>query len=97
MIEELIEELNEFKECKKKLLSLQKDKQIMSDMLFELMTEKYQNTAVEDRKKHFQKDTCRHCRYEGCNVTLSEEIEMPIRSEKGWIPATRSCENFEWS
>lgn len=49
MIDELILEINELKEYKKKYEFALKDKQKMSDLLYELMSEKYDNLPYEER------------------------------------------------
>lgn len=96
MLDELIKELQELKDYKKRYESVLKDKEKMSDLLFELMTEKYNNTPYEDRKNHFINTTCKCCRRYFCNLEIPEDIELPIRSNIGWIPATKGCINFEW-
>ena len=96
MLDELMKDLQELKDYKKRYEFVIKDKQRMSDLLFELMTEKYNNTSYEDRKKHFIDTTCKCCRHYMCNLEISEDIELPIKSNIRWIPATKSCANFEW-
>lgn len=97
MLDELIMEISELKTYKKKYESATKDKLRMSELLFELMTEKYNNTPFEERKKHFKEDICRCCRWKtSCNIKIPEDIEKPIESDKAWIPAQRGCGEFEW-
>jgi hypothetical protein len=70
----------------------------MSDLLFELMTEKYERTSYEDRKECYKHDMCRCCRGEDCcGIEIPQDIGKPIKSDAAWIPATKSCGHFEWS
>jgi hypothetical protein len=96
MLDELVKDLQELLDYKKKYEYIIKDKETMSDLLFELMTEKYNNTSYEDRREHFRENSCQCCRYEGCNLELPQDIGKPIKSDKAWIPATKSCGNFQW-
>jgi hypothetical protein len=97
MLDELIKEVHDLKEYKLKYEYVIKDKERMSDLLFELMTEKYNNSSYADRKEYFRKNSCRCCRYEVCcDLEVPQDIGKPIKSDKAWIPAIKSCENFEW-
>lgn len=96
-LESLIDEINELKDYQKLYESQKKDKAKMSEMLFELMIEKYNNTSYEERVKQFNKETCSCCRgMNYCDRKLPEDIMKPIPSDKSWIPATKSCGSFEW-
>lgn len=101
MIEEFMQELEELKKCKKQLECALKDKQTMSDKLYEYMLKEYENTSYEDRCKLHIEHTCKSCRYrfecEDANVTFPQDVWKPIPSEKAWIPAHKTCEHFRWS
>lgn len=98
MLEKLIKEINELYEYKQKYEYAIKDKQRMSDFLFELMTEKYNSTSYDERKSYYKKTQCKDCRYRDyCDLEIPENIGEPIKSDKAWIPATTSCGKFEWS
>lgn len=99
MIEELIKELSELQEYKKKYKSAQKDKQNMSDLLFEYMMKEYENTSYEDRCTQQIDRQCSACRSNDyCSMNgFPEDIGIPIKSDKAWIPSVKSCENFRWS
>ena len=79
--------------------SQKKDKQIMSDKLYELMMYKYNATPFIDRKSYYEEDNCSCCRFEDwCNKdnTIPKNVGMPIESENAWIPPTMGCDKFEW-
>ena len=98
MIDEFLIDIQELKEYKHKYECVQKDKQKMSDLLFELMTNEYERTSYEDRKEHYKHDSCRDCRgYGYCELEIPQDIGKPIKSDTAWIPATKSCGHFEWS
>lgn len=98
MVEELIKELNELQEYKKKYECVQKDKQKMSDLLYEYMMREYENMDREERIISHRVDGCNCCRYDGyCNVSLPEDIWKPIPSDNAWIPGRKGCEKFEWN
>ena len=98
MIDELLKEIQELKEYKKKYDFAIAEKQRMSDMLYELMTNEYLDKTLEERKAQYSKDMCHGCRFYGyCTKELPEDIGEPIKSDKAWIPATRTCGQFEWS
>lgn len=97
MLNDLLKEIQELQEYKHKYKCALKDKQNMSNLLFELMTEKYNNTSFEERKKYYIKSMCDACRFSDyCNVELPKNIGEPIKSDKAWIPATKTCGDFEW-
>ena len=98
MLEQLIKELEELKEYKHKYECAIKDKQRMSDLLYEYMMKEYENTTKEERVLKFKQDTCRCCRYRDyCSIELPDDIQKPIASNKAWIPATKSCGEFDWA
>ena len=99
MLEELLKEIIELKEYKKKYEYALANEQRMSDELFMLMMAEYERTSYEQRVIEFKKKGCRDCRYrynEACSIVLPEDIGMPIKSDMTWIPATKSCESFRW-
>lgn len=101
MIEELIKELTELQSYKQKYEYAQKDKQTMSDKLYEYMMKEYENTSYEDRCKEHIEKTCSACRYRfyDCNLQNKFPVDIwkPVESDKAWIPDRKSCEKFEWS
>ena len=99
MMEELIKELSELQEYKKKYEYAQQDKQEMSNLLFEYMMKEYKNTSYEDRCAQQISLQCRACRYahDCLKNNFPEDIRMPVKSDKAWIPGVKSCENFMWS
>ena len=98
MLDELIQELSMLCELKKKLEYAMADKQTLSDNLYLYMRREYETTPYEQRVIKYQKDTCSDCRhYENCNLVLPDNILEPIPSDKGWVPALRSCGKFVWS
>lgn len=101
MLEKLIEELAELSEYKRRYESAQKDKQTMSDMLYEYMLKEYEATPYKERCKKFYENSCRHCRKEEyCLMSFKNEfpqdILVPIKSDKAWIPKRKTCGEFEW-
>ena len=99
MLDDLIKEINELKEYKKKYEWALEEKKRMSDLLFEYMTKEYENTSYEKRCADFKADVCKMCRYKfNCDKDdLPIDILKPIPSENAWIPGKVSCKNFEWS
>ena len=100
MIEEFIKELQELLEYKKKYESAQKDKQKMSDLLFEYMMREYENTSYEDRCQEQRTNQCSACmfrHYDCPQDNFPDDIRLPIRSDRAWIPGIKSCEKFKWS
>ena len=99
MITELIKELNELEEYKHEYEYAQKDKQTMSDLLYDYMIKEYEATSYGERCDKYIKNICKDCiGRDGCQLqhTLPEDIGIPIKSDKAWIPATKSCGEFEW-
>lgn len=98
MLEQLIKELEELKEYKNKYECAIKDKQKMSEKLYEYMLKEYENTTKEKRVSVFKEKTCKSCRYRDCcNLELPDDIMKPIPSDKAWIPAIKTCGEFEWA
>lgn len=85
------------KDIKKKYEFALKDKQKMSDLLYELMSEKYDNLSYEERVEWHKKELCINCRYYGCGRELADDIGCVIPSETAWIPSRICCKHFDWS
>ena len=97
MLEELLKEITELKEYKKKYEYCLIEKQRMSDKLYRLMILEYGNTTPQQNIEEYKKHTCCDCRFqEGCHIVLPQDIGKPIKNDEGWIPATKSCESFSW-
>jgi len=97
IINQFLNEINELKKFKRLYESQKKDKQRMSDELYELMMYKYNNTPYDERVKYYKEDLCSCCRHEDyCEIEIPEDILKPIKSEEAWIPPTKTCGEFEW-
>ena len=96
MLEEFLNEIAELKKYKAMYKNQEVDKKVMSENLFDLMMEKYNNTSYEERCQFQKKEICSCCRYNFCDKTFDKDIGIPIKSEKNWIPSKKSCSNFEW-
>lgn len=97
MVEELIKDIEELIEYKKKYESAIADKKVLSDKLYKYMMREYENKSLEERIADY-KNNCCGCRHQDyCNIELPKDIGKPIPSEKAWIPASVSCGKFEWS
>ena len=97
MIDELLKEITELKEYKKKYENSLAARQRMSDKLYELMVSDYERISYEQRVTEYKNNTCKDCRFvSGCLIVLPKDIGMPIKSDKAYIPATKSCGEFEW-
>lgn len=98
MIDELLNEITELKEYKRKYEFALEGKKIMSDELYELMMAEYERTPYERRAEEYKKNVCNDCRFRwSCRIMLPQDIGMPIKSNSAWIPGTKSCGSFEWS
>lgn len=73
MIEELLKELIELQSHKQKYEYAQKDKQTMSDKLYEYMMKEYENIPYEDRCEEHIENICsaRRYRFDDCNLQNS--------------------------
>ena len=101
MLEKIIEELTELIAYKRRYECAQKDKQKMSDILYDYMLKEYEITPYEERCKKFHNDSCKHCRYEDCCLIsfkneYPDDILMPVKSDRAWIPPRKGCGKFEW-
>ena len=99
MLDDLIKELNELKEYKKKYECALKDKQSMSDLLYKFMIQEYQNFSYEQRCEMYKEECCKCCMYRDycLQEDLPDNILKPIPSESGWIQRRTGCERFKWS
>lgn len=96
MLEKIIEELAELIEYKRRYESAQKDKQTMSDMLYDYMLKEYEATPYEERCKKFHDYSCKHCKNQDYCLMLfkneyPEDILMPVKSDRAWIPPRKGC------
>lgn len=97
MIDEFLDEIKELQEYKKKYLCAVKDKQRMSDLLYEYMTNEYKRMSKQKRIKKYEEECCKCCRYrEYCKFDFPDDIYKPIKSDSAWIPGMVTCGNFEW-
>ena len=97
MLEKFLKEINELKEYKKKYEHAVADKKTMSDVLYEYMLKEYNSMTTEERISVYKEENCRCCRYRDCDCDIPDDVTKPIPSDKGWIPARKSCGSFEWS
>lgn len=100
MLDDLLKDIKELQDYKYKYECQAKDKQRMSDMLYKLMTEKYEKKTYEERCELFRSQSCSACRFgDYCEIEKNppEDIWKPIRSDEAWIPGYKSCGKFEWS
>lgn len=98
MLGELINEIQELQEYKKKYEYVQKDKEVMSEKLYEYMMREYGNMSREERVLSYRTNSCSCCRYRDyCEISLPENIWEPIKSDRGWIPGRVTCGKFDWS
>lgn len=77
-----------------------KDKQTMSDLLYEYRLKEYESKTYEERCKDHLDCTCSACRYrDGCELknNFPEDIRKPVPSDKAWIPGYKTCDDFRWS
>lgn len=99
MLEDFIKDINELIEYKIKYEYAIKNKQKMSDALYDLDLERYNIQTFEERKQNYIKDLCNCCRFDFyCNKDkIPENILMPIKSDKAWFPSKISCSEFQWN
>lgn len=100
MLDEFLKEIEELKECKKQYEFALKDKQVMSEKLYEYMMKEYEATSYEDRCKTHIETTCKCCRYrDDCELknNFPQDVWQPVPSDKAWIPARKSCGEFKWA
>lgn len=97
MIDELLNEIKELQEYKKRYLCAEKDKQRMSDLLYEYMIKEYNNMSKQERISKYKAECCDHCRNRDyCIGDLPEDVYKPIQSDKAWIPGRVTCGQFRW-
>lgn len=102
MLNELLKEIEELKKYKEKYEYAVKDKEIMSELLYEYMTKEYESMTKEERVKIFEKEFCECCRFahycrDHFEEAYPEDILKPFPSERAWIPPRKGCAEFEWS
>ena len=101
MLEDLVKEIQELQEYKEKYECALKDKQRMSDKLYEYMMDEYSRTPYEERSDYHVEHWCRDCRCRPCDeykcsMELPEDIMIPIPSNNAYFPPKKLCEEFEW-
>jgi hypothetical protein len=100
MLEDFIKDIQELIEYKKKYEDAMVARQRMSDALYELYLEKYNNQTFEERKEKYIKEQCKDCRssWYGCkHDIIPDNVGMSIRSDRAWVPARVGCSEFNWS
>ena len=97
MLDEFIKEIKELKEYKREYFNLVRNKQVMSDKLYELMMERYKSMSYEERLKEFKESYCSCCRHDVYDCDIPEDIMMPVKSDCAWIPGCKGCGNFKWA
>ena len=99
MLDELLKEIENLKTIKAEYKCLQKDKQRMSDLLYEYMIKEFNNKSYEDRVEEYKNTICVNCRYRGCSYAkeLPVDILKPIESDIDFIPSTTTCRKCEWN
>lgn len=98
MIDEFLNEIKELQEYKKKYLCAEKDKQRMSDLLYEYATKEYERMPKQKRIDKYKEECCKCCRHNTfCEFDLPDDIYKPVKRDNAWIPGTVTCGNFEWS
>ena len=99
MLEELLNEIKELKEYKKKYECAEKDKERLSEYIYKNELEKWKNKTYAFRVIEYQESMCKNCRfYDGCDIKehLPEDIGKPIENKR-WFPRQKTCGNFEWN
>lgn len=98
MLEQLLNEIEELREYKKKYEHAEKDKERLSEYIYKNELEKWGNKTYASRVKEYREDSCKNCRFHyGCDLKnhLPEGIGKPVEN-KGWFPGQKTCGNFEW-
>ena len=75
MLDDLIKEIQELQEYKRKYECALKDKQTMSDKLYEYMMDEYNNTSYEERSNYHIEHWCQHLL---CNTHFTCHISNPF-------------------
>lgn len=97
MLEELLKEINELKEYKERYELANKDKEQMSDLLYDYMMKEYIQMTDEERITKYKKEYCCNCRRKHVceyNCNLPENIMKPVPSKDAWIPRVIGCKYF---
>ena len=97
IINELIKELSELQEYKKKYEHAMADKKKSAEYVYKNELEKYSKESYEERQARYKEEKCKDCwLYGSCNIKLPDDILKPIENE-GWFPGYKGCNSFEWS
>lgn len=96
-LEELIEELERYKNYQTKYECAMEDKKRLAEYVYENELKKYEEESYTERKLRYIKEHCKHCRFLSyCNVKLPDDILKPVKNE-GWFPRYKTCGEFKWS
>ncbi len=95
MLEQLLEEINELKKYKERYELAERDKERMSEMLYNCMVKEYESMTKEERIEKYKKEYCANCIYRGYGCTLPDNIMQPIRSKDAYIPGVVYCKKFK--
>lgn len=97
IIDSIIKELENLKRYKEMYENQKKERKVMRDKIYELMMKEYDRLEYKDKVKDFQENTCIICRHnKDCNITLPQDISIPVQLFNSDIPPTRGCLSFEW-
>ena len=58
MLEQLLEEINELKKYKERYELAERDKERMSEMLYDYMMKEYESMTKEERIEKYKKECC---------------------------------------
>lgn len=97
MLDKILEEINELKKYKERYELAERDKERMSEMLYDYMTKEYNSMTKEERMAKFKEENCAHCRYRGWDCKIPDNVMQPVRSKDAWIPGKVGCSKFKWS
>lgn len=97
MLERLLEEINELKKYKERYELAERDKERMSEMLYDYMMKEYESMTKEERIEKYKKECCVNCRYRGWECSFPDNIMQPVKSKDAWIPGRVGCNKFKWS
>lgn len=97
MLEQLLKEIEELKQYKERYELANRDKERMSEMLYDYMVKEYESMTKEERAEKFKRENCAHCRYRGWDCKIPDNVMQPVRSKDAWIPGKVGCIKFKWS
>lgn len=96
MIDEFLNEIKELQRYKEKYLCAKKDKQRMSNLLYEYMIKEYNGMSRQKRILKYKEECCKSCRYRKyCKFDFPDDIYKPVKSDNAWIPGRVTCSKFE--